>query len=102
MAMCSKELGADIVYAWPSAEMAVMSAQAAADVLYRDISSQEREQKIDEYENLFLNPKEAMRLGYIDEVIEPGETRDRILKALEVFAENLGNRGKKRHGNMPL
>lgn len=102
LAMCSKELGADIVYAWPSAEMAVMSAQAAADVLYRDISSQEREQKIDEYENLFLNPKEAMRLGYIDEVIEPGETRDRILKALEVFAENLGNRGKKRHGNMPL
>lgn len=102
LAMCSKELGADIVYAWPSAEMAVMSAQAAADVLYRDISPQEKVQKIEEYEKLFLNPKEAMRLGYIDEVIEPSETRDSILKALRIFAGNLRNPDKKRHGNMPL
>lgn len=102
LAMCCKELGADIVYAWPSAEMAVMSARAAADVLYRDISQQEREEKIAEYENLFLNPKEAMRLGYIDEVIEPEETRDSILKALEIFTENMGKQGKKPHGNIPL
>lgn len=102
LAMCSKELGADMVYAWPSAEMAVMSARAAADVLYRDISPQKKEQKIEEYENLFLNPKEAMRLGYIDEVIEPGETRDSILKILEVFAGNWGNQSKKCHGNIPL
>lgn len=102
LAMCCKELGADIVYAWPSAEMAVMSAQAAADVLYRNISPQEKEQKIEEYEKLFINPREAMRLGYIDEVIEPGETRDSILKALGAFAEKLGNRSKKHHGNMPL
>lgn len=102
LAMCSKELGADIVYAWPNAEMAVMSAKAAADVLYRNISPQEKERKIEEYENLFFNPKEAMRLGYIDEVIEPGETRESILKALRVFAGNWGNHDKKRHGNMPL
>ncbi len=100
--MCSKELGADIVYAWPSAEMAVMSAQAAADVLYRDISPQEKERKIEEYENLFLNPKEAMRLGYIDQVIEPGETRDSVLKALGFFAGNRENQDKKIHGNIPL
>ncbi len=102
LAMCSKELGADIVYAWPSAEMAVMSAQAAADVLYRDISPQEKERKIEEYENLFLNPKEAMRLGYIDQVIEPGETRDSVLKALGFFAGNRENQDKKIHGNIPL
>lgn len=102
LAMCCKELGADIVYAWPGAEMAVMSAKAAADVLYRDISSQEKEQRIEEYEKLFFNPREAMRLGYIDEVIEPGETRDSILKALQFLTENRGNRNKNRHGNIPL
>lgn len=100
--MCCKELGADIVYAWPGAEMAVMSAKAAADVLYRDISPQEKEQRIEEYEKLFFNPREAMRLGYIDEVIEPGETRDSILKALEFLTGNRGNQNKNRHGNIPL
>lgn len=102
LAMCCKELGADIVYAWPNSEMAVMSAQAAVDVLYRRLSPQEKEQKIEEYENLFINPKEAMRLGYIDEVIEPSETRNSVLKALELFVGNQGNQSKKRHGNIPL
>ncbi len=102
LAMCSKELGADMVYAWPNAEMAVMGAQAAIDVLYKNADVQEKEQHLQTYKEQFLNPYEAAHMGYVDEVIEPEETRENILRVLTNYHE-VGTKPKKAwHRNIPL
>jgi propionyl-CoA carboxylase beta chain len=72
--MCSKELGADMVYAWPGAEMAVMGAEAAVDVLFRKSSEEEKKLRLAEYEEHFLSPDIAVHMGYVDEIIEPYKT----------------------------
>lgn len=107
LAMCSKELGADMVYAYPNVEMAVMGAEAAVDVLYKNegMTVQEleenRKKNISEYEKQFLNPYEAAHMGYIDEIIEPRETRNKIVQILSM---NMGaiKMDKVTHGNIPL
>lgn len=101
LAMCSKELGADMVYAWPEAEMAVMGAEAAVEVLYKKAEAVEKAKYLEEYKEKFLNPYEAAHMGYVDEVIEPERTRDVILRVLENYSFH-NNCSYNHHGNIPL
>lgn len=101
LAMCSKELGADMVYAWPDAEMAVMGAEAAIEVLYKKATAAEKEKHLEKYKEQFLNPYEAAHMGYVDEVIEPKRTREFILRVLENESNDNVFNGYG-HGNIPL
>jgi acetyl-CoA carboxylase carboxyltransferase component len=108
LAMCSKDLGADMVFAWPTAEIAVMGASGAANVIYRkEISNAEdpeakRQEKIQEYEDYFSNPYRAANRGYIDGVIAPRETRPKLISALEILKTKRETRSPKKHGNIPM
>ena len=108
IAMNSKHLGADVVFAWPSAEIAVMGPDGAANIIFRkEIAAAEdaiaaREQKIEEYRNKFSNPYIAAARGYVDDVIDPATTRGRLINALEMLAGKRENRPAKKHGNIPL
>jgi len=108
LAMCSKDLGADMAFAWPTAEIAVMGAAGAANVIHRkeikgaDNPQAKREEKIKEYEMLFSNPYCAANRGYIDAVIVPSETRPRLIDALEALCTKRELRPAKKHGNIPL
>ncbi len=108
LAMCSKDLGADIVYAWPTAEIAVMGASGAANIIYRkEIKAAEdpekkRQEKIKEYEELFSNPYRAAERGYIDGVIVPRQTRPKLIAALEILKSKREARAPKKHGNIPM
>ena len=108
LAMCSKDLGADMSFAWPSAEIAVMGAGGAANVIHqKEIKKAKdpdarRKEKIDEYEDLFANPYRAANRGYIDAVIVPSETRPRLIDALEIMCGKRETRPPKKHGNIPL
>lgn len=110
--MGSKKLGADINLAWPTAQIGVMGAQGAVNILYRrDLAAAEqngedveakRQQLIDDYETALLNPYQAAELGYIDAVVEPAETRWQITKALKATYHKRESRPAKKHGNIPL
>ena len=108
IAMNSKHLGADMVFAWPSAEIAVMGPDGAANIIFRkDIANSEdpvnfRAQKIQEYRDKFSNPYVAASRGYVDDVIQPSTTRKRIASALEMLASKRETRPSKKHGNIPL
>jgi acetyl-CoA carboxylase carboxyltransferase component len=108
IAMNSKHLGADIVFAWPSAEIAVMGPEGAANIIFKkEIAAAEdpiacREQKIEEYRSKFSNPYIAAARGYVDDVINPAATRPRLISALEMLAGKRENRPAKKHGNIPL
>ncbi|MCX8031350.1 MAG: hypothetical protein N3A59_07225 [Thermodesulfovibrionales bacterium] len=108
LAMCSRDLGADIVMAWPTAEIAVMGAEGAANIIFRkEISSApdpkaKREEKIRQYQELFSNPYVAASRGYIDAVIPPRESRYRIIQALEMLKSKRETRPPKKHGNIPV
>ena len=108
IAMNSKEMGADYVYAWPIAEIAVMGAEGAVNIAFkRKIKAAQdpeamRAQCIKEYEDRFLNPYVAASRGYVDEVIKPEETRERLLASLRAFAGKDTCAPKKKHGNIPL
>ncbi|MFP4475730.1 MAG: acyl-CoA carboxylase subunit beta [Desulfatibacillaceae bacterium] len=108
LAMCSKHLGADMAFAWPSAEIAVMGAEGAANIIFRkDIQAAEdksakRAEKIAEYQEAFYNPYVAAARGYIDAVIVPSETRPRLVDALEVLSTKREMRPAKKHGNIPM
>jgi acetyl-CoA carboxylase carboxyltransferase component len=108
LAMCSKDLGADFVFAWPTAEIAVMGAEGATPIIFRkeidgapDPEAKERE-KIQEYRTLLYNPYIAASRGYVDEVILPRETRPKIIKALEILSTKRETRPPKKHGNIPV
>jgi acetyl-CoA carboxylase carboxyltransferase component len=108
IAMCSRHLGADMVFAWPSAEIAVMGAEGAVNIIYRrEIAAAEdkeskRREKIEEYEQLLYNPYIAARRGYIDAVIQPAQTRNRLITALEALSGKSETVPAKKHGNIPL
>ena len=108
IAMNSKHLGADMVFAWPSAEIAVMGPDGAANIIFRkEIAGAEdpvsaRNQKIEEYRDKFSNPYVAAARGYVDDVIDPATTRVRLINALEMLASKRENRPSKKHGNVPL
>ncbi len=106
--MCNKELGADIVLAWPSAEIAVMGPEGAANIIFRkeidqaNDSDEARRQKIAEYREKFANPYIAAARGYVDDVIEPRTTRPRLAAAFEMLAGKRETRPPKKHGNLPV
>lgn len=106
--MASKHLRSDVNLAYPSAEIAVMGAEGAVNIIFRDqikkASNPEAERKrlTEDYQNKFANPYQAAELGYIDEVIEPAMTRKRIIEALEMLKNKRDYMPPKRHGNIPL
>ncbi len=108
LAMCSRDLGADFVIAWPTAEIAVMGAEGAANIIFRkeikeaDDPKAKREEKIKEYRDLFSNPYIAAARGYVDVVIPPHKTRPVIIKALEMLRTKRETRPAKKHGNIPV
>jgi propionyl-CoA carboxylase beta chain len=106
--MSSKHIRGDMNFAWPSAEIAVMGAEGAVNIIYRDTIAGasdpvgERARLVAEYEAAFSNPYVAAARGYIDEVILPRETRPRLIRALEVLADKRDTNPRKKHGNIPL
>jgi acetyl-CoA carboxylase carboxyltransferase component len=106
--MSSKHIRGDYNVAWPSAEMAVMGAEGAVNILYRDEVSRakdqaaERKRLVAEYNEKFANPWVAAELGYLDDVIEPNETRPRLIAALEMLRNKRQSLPHKKHGNPPL
>ena len=108
VAMCSKQMRSDLAFAWPSAQIAVMGAVGAVRVLRRkelaaaaDAAARERE-FVDEYHDRFMNPYMAADTGQIDEVIEPRETRPRLVRALEVLRTKVQQNPPKKHGIIPM
>jgi acetyl-CoA carboxylase carboxyltransferase component len=107
-AMCSKPMGADLVLAWPSAELAVMGAEGAVNVICRrEIQESHdpegtRKRLIGEYQEIFEGPFESARKMYVDNVIKPEETRSQIIQALKIFGEKQVGRADKKHANMPV
>ena len=108
IAMCSRHLGADMAFAWPSAEIAVMGAEGAANIIHaREIKAADdpaakRKEKIVQYNDQFSNPYCAAARGYVDAVIQPCETRPRLIDALEAMATKREMRPAKKHGNIPV
>lgn len=108
IAMGSRHLGADVVYAYPTAEIAVMGAEGAAEIIFRkEIQAAEdkqkmREMKIKEFRDLFANPYRAAERGYVDDVIDPKDTRYKIAVALEFLKTKSVEPVNKKHGNIPL
>ena len=109
--MSCKQIRGDINYAWPSANIAVMGADGAVNVLYaKDLKAAETpeekaaifEAKKKEYDDLFSNPYQAAQKGYIDDVIEPRNTRFRVIRALEQLARKKQDIPAKKHDNLPL
>ena len=106
--MNSKHIGADMNYAWPTAEIAVMGAKGAAEIIFKkEIKSAENpkeklEEKQNEYATLFANPYNAAARGYIDEVIEPYQTRKKLIRAFKMLENKVAKLPKKKHGNIPL
>ena len=110
--MGSKKLGADLNVAWPTAQIGVMGAQGAVNILYRrelaavsadggDVEAK-RAEVIRQYEEELLNPYQAAQLGYVDAVIAPSETRLQIIKGLRALRDKRASLPAKKHGNIPL
>ncbi len=100
--MASKHIGADVNLAYPSAEIAVMGADGAVNILYRGLSEEERAKQIEEYKMAFANPYRAAELGYIDEIILPRDTRKKLIQALFMTKNKSEAAPFKKHGNIPL
>jgi propionyl-CoA carboxylase beta chain len=106
--MGSKHLRTDINYAWPSAEIAVMGPEGAVNIVYRrELAAaadgeEVRRQKIEEFRNRFASPFIAAEHGFVDDVIEPRQTRPRLIRALRMLENKVGTRPPKKHGNIPL
>lgn len=108
VALNSKSIGADLVYAWPNAEIAVMGPEGAANIIFaKEIAQSDdpekmRAEKIAEYRERLANPFVAASHGMVDDVIDPRETRIKLIQALEMLAGKHEERPKKKHGNIPL
>lgn len=106
--MNSKHIGADMNFAWPSAEIAVMGAKGAAEIIFkREIASADNpeeawKEKEKEYADIFANPYRAAERGFVDEVILPEETRTKLIKAFKMLENKVDTLPKKKHGNIPL
>jgi propionyl-CoA carboxylase beta chain len=106
--MNSKHIGADMNYAWPTAEIAVMGAKGAAEIIFKKEISEaadpekKLQEKVDEYTAKFANPYRAAHRGYIDEVIFPEQTREKLIRAFKMLENKVAKLPKKKHGNIPL
>lgn len=108
LAMCSKDLGADQVFAWPNSEIAVMGPEGAANIIFKnDINTsndpiQIRKEKIEEYRDTVANPYIAAQRGFVDDILVPSTTRPRLISAFDMLESKRENRPKKKHGNLPV
>lgn len=108
VALNSKSIGADLVYAWPNAEIAVMGPEGAANIIFaKEIAAstdpeKTRQEKINTYREKFANPYIAAKLGMVDDVIDPRETRIKLIQGLEMLQYKKEDRPSKKHGNIPL
>ncbi|MDE3168171.1 MAG: acyl-CoA carboxylase subunit beta [Acidobacteriota bacterium] len=106
--MGSKHIRTDVNFAWPTAEIAVMGPEGAVNIVYRrELAAAEnqdavRRQKVDEFKERFANPFVAAERGYVDDVIEPRETRPRVIRALRMLENKVDTMPRKKHGNIPL
>lgn len=106
--MNSKHIGADLNYAWPTSEIAVMGAKGAAEIIFRKEISEAADpesklaEKVDEYTSKFANPYIAASRGYIDEVIFPDQTREKLIRAFSMLENKVAKLPRKKHGNIPL
>ncbi len=101
--MSSKHIGADINLAYPTAEIAVMGAAGAINIIFRDrLSDKDREKAVENYKNTFASPYKAAELGYVDEIIYPRQTRFKLIQALEMTQNKSKVNPPKKHGNIPL
>ncbi|MDA3878941.1 MAG: acyl-CoA carboxylase subunit beta [Prolixibacteraceae bacterium] len=101
--MSSKHLGADVNYAWPSAEIAVMGSAGAVNIIFRNEKDEAAKAKqIENYRDNFANPYKAAELGYIDEIIYPKDTRAKLIVALDMTKTKRDENPPKKHGNIPL
>tara|TARA_B100000945_G_scaffold204985_1_gene164799 strand:- start:1325 stop:2866 length:1542 start_codon:yes stop_codon:yes gene_type:complete len=103
--MSSKNIRGDLNFAWPSAEIAVMGAEGAVEILWQNkskLSNQEYSKLVENYKNNFLNPYIAAEKGYIDDIIKPHETRKKLISGLEILINKVDNNPSKKHGNIPL
>jgi propionyl-CoA carboxylase beta chain len=106
--MNSKHIGADMNFAWPSAEIAVMGAKGAAEIIFKreieaaDDKEAKWKEKEQEYADLFANPYNAAARGYVDEVIRPDQTREKLIRAFAMLENKVDQLPRKKHGNMPL
>ena len=108
LAMCSKDMGADQVFAWPNAEIAVMGPEGAANIIFKnEIKDSEdpvetRKSKIAEYRETVANPYIAAQRGFVDDVLVPSQTRPRLISAFDMLETKRENRPAKKHGNLPV
>ncbi len=101
--MSSKHIGADINYAYQSAEIAVMGADGAVNIIFRDkLTDEDRQKAVEDYKDNFASPYKAAEMGYIDEIIYPKQTRKKIVQALEMTQNKTISNPPKKHGNIPL
>jgi propionyl-CoA carboxylase beta chain len=106
--MASKHIRTDVNYAWPTAEIAVMGSEGAVDIVYRreleraSNRDELRKQKIEEFSERFANPYVAAERGYVDAVIQPRDTRKKLIHSLEMLETKRDKNPPKKHGNMPL
>jgi acetyl-CoA carboxylase carboxyltransferase component len=107
LGMCSKDLEADTVFCWPTTELAVMGPEGAAAIIFRkelaeaDNPEELLQQKIMEYRTMFANPYRGAEHLHVDDIIEPAETRPRLIKALEQTLDKVARRPDKKHGIIP-
>jgi len=101
--MSSKHIGADVNFAYPTAEIAVMGPEGAVNIIHRNLLDiEEKAKAVEDYRETFANPYKAASLGYIDEIINPRDTRSRIIAALEMTQNKRKSNPPKKHGNIPL
>jgi acetyl-CoA carboxylase carboxyltransferase component len=106
--MNSKSIGADLAYAWPTAELAVMGPQGAVEIVYRRELQQaadpvaRRAELVNEYAEKYSNPYAAAERGYVDDVIDPAETRIKLIAGFEMLKSKREELPRRKHGNMPL
>jgi len=106
--MNSKSVGADLAFAWPSAELAVMGPQGAVEIIYRRELQQaqdpvaRRAELVEQYTERYANPYAAAERGFVDDVIAPSETRQKVVAALRVLESKREELPQRKHGNVPL
>jgi acetyl-CoA carboxylase carboxyltransferase component len=106
--MNSKSIGADLAFAWPTAELAVMGPQGAVEIVYRRELQQaadpvaRRAELVQEYTDKYASPYAAAERGYIDDVIDPAETRQKLVAGLRMLASKREELPRRKHGNVPL
>ncbi len=101
--MSSKHIGADINFAYPTAEIAVMGAEGAVNIIFRGaLSDEDKKKAVDDYRETFASPYKAAELGFIDEIIYPRQTRFKLIQALEMTQNKSKSNPPKKHGNIPL